>query len=235
MEQGLALSGPAGEITWLAVPLDLDHVSAHRLPPTDLSPVFVEHSATHVITAIPLEPPARIIWMDPSLLAPDQQGLACLNAEKIELAVASARRELGTDEPAFWKLAAGIGHIPAAEHAEPKHLLRRQIGAKVRIEVPSGRLTQNIGVTALHLVIHCDYGVAHCVDRPRAGDNSSSIKIAAGIFGNGTRALAGDVPLARGLHRLRYGAYERPKGSGRDEASSYTRRAAGMMRSANTG
>src|SRR5262249_35458642 len=101
VQQRLALALAAQEIARLAVALDLAHVATDRLPAPDLAAVLVRHAAPHVVAAVPLEPAARIIAMDPALAAPLRQRLARVDAEEIERAVALARRELRADEPAF--------------------------------------------------------------------------------------------------------------------------------------
>ena len=72
MQESLALAGTAEKVTWLAVPLDLPHVPPHRFPSLDLPSVFIGHPTAHVVTAIPLEPTARVVRMKPSLMAPDR-------------------------------------------------------------------------------------------------------------------------------------------------------------------
>ena len=48
------------------------------------------HAAAHVVAAIPLEPAARIVGMQPSLGAPDRERLAGIDAEVIQRTVAPA-------------------------------------------------------------------------------------------------------------------------------------------------
>ena len=70
VQQRLALPRAAGQVARFAVALDLPDVPADRLPALDLPLVFLRHAAAHVVTAIPLEPAARVIRVDPSLLPP---------------------------------------------------------------------------------------------------------------------------------------------------------------------
>jgi hypothetical protein len=91
----------------LAVPLDLPDVSAHRLPSPDLPPVLVGQAAAHVVAAVPLEPTARVVGVNPTLLAPHRQRLAGVDAEEVERAVAAARGQLGAGEPALWETPCG--------------------------------------------------------------------------------------------------------------------------------
>src|SRR5262245_32523010 len=161
LEHGLPLPRPAGQVARLAVPLDLPDVPAHRLPSSDLPPVFIGHAAAHVIAAVPLEPTAGVVGVDPTLLAPHRQRLAGVDAEEVERAVAAARGQLGAGEPVFGKLLAGIGHVLAAEDAKPQHLLRRELGSELRVEIAADRRGPQVAVALLHLVVHDDGRSAH--------------------------------------------------------------------------
>jgi hypothetical protein len=108
MQERLPLPRPAGQVARLAVPLDLPDMPANGFPSLDLAAVLGRHAAAYVVTAIPLEPAARIIGVQPSLAAPDRQRLAGVDAEEIERAVAPAWREPGAREPTLWKLLPGI-------------------------------------------------------------------------------------------------------------------------------
>ncbi len=89
MQQSLALPRAAGEIAKLTVSSQLCHVTADRLPALDLPRVLVGHAAAHVIAAIPLEPAARIIGMNPALLAPRRKRLTGVDTEIVEGAVSA--------------------------------------------------------------------------------------------------------------------------------------------------
>src|SRR6476646_3132343 len=60
----------AGLITVFAVAFDLRHVATHSVPAPDLSRILFWYSPAHVVAAIPLEPSARIVGMNPTLFAP---------------------------------------------------------------------------------------------------------------------------------------------------------------------
>src|SRR5690606_18057677 len=81
MQQRLALTLAAGEIAGRAIGFDLRHMPADRLPAIDLAAVLLGHAPPPVIAAIPLEPAARIVGMDPAFLPPDRQRLAGVDAE----------------------------------------------------------------------------------------------------------------------------------------------------------
>jgi len=89
MQQRLALTAPAQEIAGLAMAFDLGDVPANSFPAPDLAGVLGRHAAAHIVTAVPLEPTARIIGVNPSLSAPDRQWLTGIDLEKVQRAVAS--------------------------------------------------------------------------------------------------------------------------------------------------
>src|SRR5262245_25297550 len=136
--------------------LDLPHVAADRLPALDLTAVFVADTAAHVVAAIPLEPAARIVGMDPALLAPDRERLARIDAEEIERTVVPLGRELRACEPARGEFLTTVGHVLAAEHAELKHLLRCELRLEFGIEIATHRRRPLIAVALLHLVVDGD-------------------------------------------------------------------------------
>src|SRR5262249_47939058 len=136
VQERLALSPAAEKIGRFAMPPDLLHVPTHGFPAFDLTAVFFRHPPAQIIAAIPLEPAARVIGVNPTLGAPFRQRLACSYPEEIERAVAAAAgRELGAYKPAVGKFLAAVGQVLAAEYAEAKHVPRREIGIKLRIEV----------------------------------------------------------------------------------------------------
>ena len=71
MQQGLSLAGAAKEIPRLTVLQDRGDMPPERLPALDLASILFRQSATHVVTAVPLEPTPRVILIDPAVLTPD--------------------------------------------------------------------------------------------------------------------------------------------------------------------
>jgi hypothetical protein len=67
VQQSLPLPRAAKRVTGLAVRFDLIDVATKCLPALDLPSVFLRHPPAHVIAAVPLKPPARIIIMKPAL------------------------------------------------------------------------------------------------------------------------------------------------------------------------
>jgi hypothetical protein len=63
------------------VPFDLVDVAPNSFPPLDLPRLLLRHAAPNVVAAVPLEPAARIVRMNPALAAPDRQRLAGIDAE----------------------------------------------------------------------------------------------------------------------------------------------------------
>src|SRR5258705_9601962 len=150
VQQRLALALATHQVAGLAVLLDLPHVAADRFPAFDLAAILVGHPATHVVAAIPLEPTARIVGMQPALLAPDRERLTGVDAEEIERAVAPLGRELGAGEPALRKFLARVGHVLAAEHAERQHLKRGQLRIELGIEMAARWRAPHIAIARLH-------------------------------------------------------------------------------------
>jgi hypothetical protein len=171
MEKRLSLASPAEEIARLAMSLNLPNVPPDGLPTLYLAPVFVRHPPSHVIAAIPLEPAAWVVRMDPALGAPHRQRLACTHAEKIERAIAAGRRKLGAPKPAFGKLLAAIRHVLAAKYSKPEHLLGRELGLELGIKTAADRRRRSVTVTLLHPVMHRDGSNRHLTALIRACGN----------------------------------------------------------------
>src|SRR4029077_5937884 len=74
VQQSLPLPWTAKRIARLAVHFDLFDVATKRLPALDLPSVLFQHPPAHVIAAVPLKPPARIIVMNPPMGGPPQKG-----------------------------------------------------------------------------------------------------------------------------------------------------------------
>src|SRR5262249_54343815 len=144
---------PAERVARFAMFLDLRDVPPDRLPALDLARVLLRQPAAHVVAAVPLEPPARVVAKNPALASPFRQRLACIHAEMIERAVASAFCQFRALEPAYGKFLAAVGHVFAAEDTERKHLRRRQFRFELRMKIPPGRRDERVAVTALHAVV----------------------------------------------------------------------------------
>src|SRR5690349_133410 len=158
------------EVAGLAVVPDLRDVSRDRAPAFDLTGV-VSGSSAHVVAAIPLEPAARILWMNPALAPPFAQRLRGVHAEKVEPRIVPLGTEFRACEPARGKLPAAIGHVLATEDAELEHLLRREIGSESRIEIAADGRGPVIDVPMLHPIVHDDANIRHDRTATTAGSS----------------------------------------------------------------
>ena len=149
MEHGLALPAAALEIASLAVLPDRRDMAGNRPPAPDLAGV-VRRSAPHVVAAVPLEPAARVLRMDPALTAPGGERLRRVNAEVVEPRVTAPPGKSGAGEPARRKLGAAVSHVPASEHAQTQHLAWSQLRQKPGGEVTADWLCPVIDVLRLH-------------------------------------------------------------------------------------
>ena len=114
-----------------------------------------------IVAAIPLEPAARIVRMDPALAAPLRQRLAGIDAEIVQRAVAPVAGELGAREPvAGNSLRQSVMYLPP-KTPSAQHLRRRQFGPEVGIEIAAAGADQHIAIAALHLVVDGDASFFH--------------------------------------------------------------------------
>ena len=92
--------------------------------------------------------------IDPALAAPFGQRLGRIHAEAIESGVVALGAELRMLEPVCREFGDAIRHVFAAEHAEPKHLPRRELRLEARVEVAATTRRQDVGVALLHQIMH---------------------------------------------------------------------------------
>jgi hypothetical protein len=100
-----------------------------------------------------LEPAAWILVIDPALLAPDRERLGGVGSEEVEFRVMAVGTEFGVSKPVVRELRSAVSHISAAEDAEPKQLLWRQIWPEARCKILSDGFGQEILITALHQIV----------------------------------------------------------------------------------
>ena len=158
LQQCLSLSGSARKVAWLTVIAQLRCMSSKCLPAFDLAHVLVGHAAPHIVAAIPLEPSARIVGMEPSLSSPLRQGAAGIDPKVVQGAVSPARRKFGPFEPASRKFRCAIGHVLSAEYSQRQHFLRRQLGSKLGVEVAAQRCRKHVAISMLHAIPHDHLG-----------------------------------------------------------------------------
>ena len=161
MQQRLPLSWPANYVAGFAISLNLQHMPADGLPASDLPRVLFGGTSPEIVPAIPLEPAARIVAMDPSFLAPHRQWLAGVDTKVIETAITSAGCELGAGKPATREFGLAVRQVFTAKHAKTKHFSRRQLRPEFGIEVPPARLGKSVTIAALHFVVDDDCSFAH--------------------------------------------------------------------------
>src|SRR5262245_44506895 len=83
VQQRLPLPRPAERVADIAVGFHLLDVTSEGFPPIDL-PRVVFHAATGIVPAVPLEPAARVVRVDPSLPLPFRKRLAGVDAEIVQ-------------------------------------------------------------------------------------------------------------------------------------------------------
>jgi mannose-6-phosphate isomerase-like protein (cupin superfamily) len=86
VKDGLPLAPPTFEIARFAVLPNRRHMPCDRPPASNLAGI-VGGTAAHVVAAIPLKPPTRILLVDPSLATPDGERLRGVHAEIIQSVV----------------------------------------------------------------------------------------------------------------------------------------------------
>ncbi len=153
VQQRLALPAAAIEIARFTVLPQLRHVATNGAPTRNLTQIIFA-AAPAIITAVPLEPAARIIWVNPTFTSPLRERLRCIHAEEIQKYTWPIWRKLGPREPARRKFLPAIGHIFPAKHAELEHLSRRQVGRESPAESAPHRFRAKINVSLLDFVVH---------------------------------------------------------------------------------
>jgi hypothetical protein len=156
MQKRLPLLFPTTQIPFPAILPNLRNMSFHHSPPFDL-PRIVLVTATHIISAIPLKPSARIIFMNPTFLSPKRKRHASLHTKKIQTVVSFfSLGKLGMLEPALGKFLDAVTHIFPTKHSYLQHILGCQFRFEIRRKILPFHLGKFIGISLLHLVIN-DY------------------------------------------------------------------------------
>ena len=132
-------------------------MAGHFGPPTYLTRI-VTVSAAQVVPTIPLEPPARVVFVYPAFLYPNLSRLTRSNTEKIALCViVTTLAQLRILEPTLGKLLMLAVEIIAAKDPELEHLLRRKIGLECRVIKRSQLLGAFIGISSLKSILSNDF------------------------------------------------------------------------------
>ena len=130
------------------------------LPPLYLPFVFLGNSPPHIVTAIPLEPAAGIVRVDPSFVAPLRERPAGANAKIVERAISTRWCELGVLEPALWKTRCPVRHVP-------QNTPRTSICCGVSSGLNSGSKFRAIGAESSYPVCIRSFTVTNLPFRPR--------------------------------------------------------------------
>ncbi len=174
VQQHLALLFTAGKIARLTVLLQLGNVPSDGFPAPDLT-LIIGTAAPHVVAAVPLKPAPGVFVINPAFHTPVGQRLGSVDAEAVQSGIMVLMAKPGSREPVIGKLITAIRHVLAAENAQCKHFLRRQVGFEVRVEVLSDRFNEKIDIILLHQVIDDDSPSVHrCVlpaDPARSGQH----------------------------------------------------------------
>lgn len=151
----------AGEITCHAVVLDLCYVPANGLPALNLSLILLRDASPHIVSAVPLKPSARVLFVYPALFLPNGERLGRIDLEEVHLRVIALRREFRFGEPVLRKLLFAVCHILAAEDSERQHLLGGELRGELGIEVFSFRFAEFVCVSVLHRIVDGDLLFSH--------------------------------------------------------------------------
>lgn len=155
MQERLALPRPAIEVERPAIPPDLRDVSANGAPASNL-PLVIRTAASRKVSAVPLEPSARVLAIDPALPAPNRKRLRRVHPKVIERGIVTLGTELGEAKPVLRKLRHAVGHVAATEHAELEKLLGRQLRLELGAEIPSHGFGARVDIATLHLIANND-------------------------------------------------------------------------------
>lgn len=161
MEQGLTLAGSTGPVPGMAILFHLSDVPLDGFPSLDLSTVFLGKAAAHVVSAVPLEPAARVFPIDPAFLHPIREGFAGIHAKKVERGIVAFVAEFCLFEPFFWKFVLAIGEVLSSKDTEFKHCLWSEFRFEFGVEMFRHGFGQRVLVLSLHGVADADDCWAH--------------------------------------------------------------------------
>ena len=136
---------------------DLRHVTGNSSPAPNL-PAIVSGSATHVVAAVPLEPPSRILLVDPPLAPPCGQRLRRVDAEVVQRGIVARGTELRAREPASPETRGSRSCI-CRRRRRAATSARCQIRTKAGREVLPDWLRPVVDVSPLHAIVDDDADV----------------------------------------------------------------------------
>src|SRR4029077_17652081 len=128
---------------------------AKGAPTLDLA-LVIGTKPPEIVTAIPLEPAARVLRVNPPFPAPHRERLRGIDAEEIDLGSVTLGTEPALGKPVVTNARLTVCHVFAAKNSEPEHLFRGQLRSKPRGKILSSGFRQEILITALHPVVDLD-------------------------------------------------------------------------------
>ncbi len=155
MEKRLALFAATVHIARFAGTLYLPYVPNHTFPALYLT-LIVGASASREVSAIPLEPAAGVLIVNPTLIAPHGKRLGGVDAEIVQLRVVAFMTEFRVLEPLFGEFVPAVGHVFPAEDSHFQHLLGRKLRFEIRMEIFAYRFGAIINIIRLHQIVY-DY------------------------------------------------------------------------------
>jgi len=188
----LPLFSSAVQVARRTVFLELCDMALHGPPALDLARV-IRVAPAHVVAAIPLEPSARIVGVDPALCPPVAQWLGGIDAEEVEVGVMLEWVHPGMRKPLRREFIPAIGHVLATKNSQYKHFHGGQVGFKIRVKVTARRFGEPVGIPLLQVVVdddlarfHADYGFAVAVACRVAAGVTSAVAVGAGVSVGGS-------------------------------------------------
>ena len=122
VKDGLSLPPPTSEIPRLAVFPNRRHVSRDRTPASNLPKGSPAVLAAHVVAGIPLEPPARILLVDPAARRQTPSDWEAFTPKQFWRGSGSLGAQPGAGEPTPWKPSRQSVKDFPPEDTEPQHL-----------------------------------------------------------------------------------------------------------------
>ena len=170
----MSLNRSTGQVFRSAILFDLRNVPIDGLPSLNLFGIFDRESSTHIVTAIPLEPSARIVlFVDPSFFNPHLERLAGVFMEIVQRIVVMLGRKLSARKPILGKFFFAVGHVLAAKNSKREHLLGSKFRFEIWIKVPADWLDEFIFIAFLELVAYFYDFIFHILTIEQIDDEQS--------------------------------------------------------------
>ena len=135
----------------------------------DLPPVVSLLRAPHVVAAVPLKPPARILRANPSVPPPYGERLRCVDAEIIQFRVVAFGAEPCAGETSWRETRRGSRSCYSCRRRrQAQHGFRRQLRRKPGRERFTDGFGPPVDVPALHLVVDDDFALHGTIGNGRS-------------------------------------------------------------------